>query len=297
MRCTPLFPMAALALAAACAPDQGAEVQQLRDRVAELEAMVGPPPASLDQFYPPHAEGPVYLARMHQLAGGITALGVDLGEQDMENVRRGFAQFRDEYIAVSQMVPEWADQYPIEPVDRLGAALDAGDPDAIGAAFQEVGAVCHTCHVANLPKTYFRYRFGDFMALRITEPASGRELHYPELMREIEAGLTGAVVDVMQGQPGRAREHYVTFRARFELLGTVCAACHTTERRYFVDADVWEKIDALGAALAPAQPDPQLVQHTVQEIGEESCGKCHLVHAPSALTRMHWDEMEAMAAR
>ena len=297
MRRITLFPIVALAVSAACAPDQRAEVQQLRDRVAELEAMVGPPPASLDQFYPPQAEGPVYLARMHQLAGGITALGVDLGEQDMENVQRGFAQFRDEYIAVSHMVPEWADQYPIEPVDRLGAALDAGDPDAIGAAFQEVGAVCHTCHVANLPKTYFRYRFGDFMALRITEPASGRELHYPELMREIEGALTGAVVDVMQGQPDRAREHYGTFRARFELLGTVCAACHTTERRYFVDADVWEKIDALGAALAPAQPDPQLVQHTVQEIGEESCGKCHLVHAPSALTRMHWDEMEATATR
>jgi cytochrome c556 len=295
-RITP-FPMVILALVAGCAPDQSAEVQQLRDRVAELEAMVGPPPASLDQFYPPQAEGPVYLARMHQLAGGITALGVDLGEQDMENVQRGFAQFRDEYVAVSQMVPEWADQYPIEPVDRLGAALDAGDPDAIGAAFQEVGAVCHSCHVANLPKTYFRYRFGDFMALRITEPASGRELRYPELMREIEGALTGAVVDVMQGQPDRAREHYGTFRARFELLGTVCAACHTTERHYFVDADVWSKVDALGAALRQAQPDPQLVQHTVQEIGEESCGKCHLVHAPSALTRMHWDEMESMATR
>lgn len=297
MRRITLLPVAALALSAACTTDQSAEVQQLRDRVAELEAMAGPPPASLDQFYPPQAEGPVYLARMHQLSGAMTALGVDLGEQDMENVQRGFPQFRDEYVAVSQMVPEWVDQYPIEPVDRLGAALEAGDPAAIGAAFQEVGAVCHSCHVANLPKAYFRYRFGDFMALRITEPASGRELQYPELMREVEGALTGAVVDVMQGQPDRAREHYDTFRARFQLLGTVCAACHTTERRYFVDADVWQKIDALGAALAPAQPDPQLVQHTVQEIGQESCGKCHLVHGPSAMTRMHWDEMGAMAAR
>jgi cytochrome c556 len=297
MRHTAFFPVAALVLAAACAPDQRAEVQQLRDRVAELEAMVGPPPASLDRFYPPQAEGPVYLARMHQLAGGMTALGIDLGEQDMDNVRSGFAQFRADYVAVSQMVPEWADQYPIEPVDRLGAALEAGDPDAIGAAFEEVGAVCHTCHVANLPKAYFRYRFGDFLALEIPEPASGRVLRYPELMREIEAGLTGAVVDVMQGQPDRAREHYGAFRARFELLGTVCAACHTSERRYFVDAEVWQKIDALGAALAPAQPDPQEVQHAAQEIGQESCGKCHLVHGPSAMTRMHWDEMAALATR
>ena len=269
----------------------------MRERVAELEAMVGPPPASLDRFYPPQAEGPVYLARMHQLSGAMTALDVDLGEQDMENVQRGFPQFRDEYVAVSQMVPEWAAQYPIEPVDRLGAALEAGDPDAIGAAFQEVGAVCHSCHVANLPKAYFRYRFGDFMALRITEPASGRELRYPELMREIDAALTGAVVDAMQGQPESARGHYDTFRARFALLATVCASCHTTERRYFVDADVWQKIDALGAALQQAQPDPQVVQHAAQEVGQESCGKCHLVHAPSALTRMHWDEMGTMAGR
>ena len=286
---------AVLVLAAACAPQDSEEVAQLRERVAELEAMAGPPPASLDQFYPPQAEGPVYLARMHQLSNALTGLGVDLGEQDMENVQRGFAQFRDEYVAVSQMVPEWVDQYPMAPVDGLGAALEAGDADAIGAAFQEIGAVCHSCHLVNLPKAYFRYRFGDFMALRITEPTSGRELRYPELMREVEGALTGAVVDVMQGQPDRAREHYDTFRARFELLGTVCAACHTTERRYFVDADVWGKIDALGAALAPAQPDPQLVQHTVQEIGEESCGKCHLVHAPSAMTRMHWEEMATAA--
>jgi cytochrome c556 len=295
MRRITLFPTAALVLSAACTTDQSAEVQQLRGRVAELEAMVGPPPASLDQYYPPEAEGPVYLARMHQLAALLTAVGIDLGEQDMDNVQGGFAQFREEYVAVSQMVPEWAHDYPIEPVDQLGAALETGDPDAIGAAFQEIGAVCHSCHVVHLPKAYFRYRFGDFMALRLTEPTSGRELRYPELMREIDAGLTGAVVDVMQGQPELAREHYDTFRARFELLGTVCAACHTTERRYFVDAEVWQKIDALGAALAQAQPDPQEVQHAAQEIGEESCGKCHLVHAPSALTRMHWDEMAGLA--
>ena len=48
-----------LLVASACSPDQSEELAQLRARVAELEAMVGPPPASLDQFYPPEAEGPV----------------------------------------------------------------------------------------------------------------------------------------------------------------------------------------------------------------------------------------------
>jgi cytochrome c556 len=289
--------LAPLLATSACGPDQSEELARLRARVAELEAMVGPPPASLDRFYPPQAERPVYLDRMHALSTALTAIGVDLAEQDLEYVPGAFAEFRDEYVAISAMVPEWTDGYPIEPVDQLGAALEAGDPDATAEAFQAVGAVCHSCHVTNLPKAYFRYRFGDFMALRLTEPASGRELRYPELMQEIEVALIGAVVDVMQGQPERAREHYATFRARFELLGTVCAACHTTERRYFVDADVWGKIDALGTALAHAQPDPQVVQHTVQEISEESCGKCHLVHAPSAMTRMHWDEMGEPATR
>ena len=47
-------------IAFACNSPDPAELQQLRDEVAHLEEKLGPPPASLAQYYPPKAQQPVY---------------------------------------------------------------------------------------------------------------------------------------------------------------------------------------------------------------------------------------------
>ena len=273
----------------ACAADQREELASLREEVAELRTMVGPPPASLDSLYPPVAPGPVLLQRMVQLGEAMSGVAVDVFEQDVEHAAAGLEQFTTEYQAVSGLVPEWESAYPVGPLDSLAAAVESGDPQRIGAAFEAVGAVCHECHVANMAKVHYRYRWADFGKISLREPASGRVLTYKQLMQEMETAFSGIATDLRQQQVENAQAQFATFQARLDLLATVCVVCHATERKYFVDAGVQQMVQRLGAELQGGTPDAAQVMELGQQIGMESCSKCHLVHAPAALTKALWE--------
>jgi len=277
-----------LVVLAGCGAEQE-ELSRLREEVAELRTMAGPPPGSLDSLYPPVAPGPVLLQRMLELGEAFSGLAVDVFEQDVENARAGLDRFRTEYVAVSRMVPEWEEDYPAGPVDALAAAVESGEPERIGAAFEGVGAVCHECHVANMAKVHYRYRWGDFGRINLADPASGRELSWKQLMQEMETAFVGIGTDLRQQQVDNARAQFETFRSRLNLLGTACVACHTTERTYFTDPGVRQMVQRLGTLLRNDTPDGAAVAELGQQIGMESCAKCHLVHAPAALAKAQWE--------
>jgi len=44
-------------------------------------------------------------------------------------------------------------------------------------------------------------------------------------------------------------------------------------------------IDKLNTALSGEAVEPQLVGGLLQQIGQESCSKCHLVHVPSVYSK------------
>jgi mono/diheme cytochrome c family protein len=226
---------------------------------------------------------------MLELSEAFAGIAVDVFEEDVEHARAGLERFRTEYVAVSRLVPEWEAAYPTGPVDMLASALEAGDPGLIGTAFERVGAVCHECHVANMAKVHYRYRWGDFGRISLTDPTSGRELSYKQLMQEMETAFVGISTDLRQQQVENARAQFATFRARLSLLATACVACHTTERKYFIDAGVQQTVQRLGAVLQSDIPDAALAAELGQQIGMESCSKCHLVHAPAALIKAQWE--------
>jgi len=288
MRARALVPVTAMVLVVACGANGTEETVRLRQEVARLEGAAGPPPISLDSLYPPVAAAPVYLQAMLGLGEAFTGIVVDFSEQDVEHLEPGFERFRDRYAAATKMVPEWADKYPVEPVDRLGAALASGEPQQIGDALGAVGAVCNDCHVATMAKVQYRYHWGDFSRITVADAAAGRQLSYPELMQELDVGMVGIGIDLEEGQPDRALAHFDAFRSRFGQLAAVCGNCHATERKYFVDATAWETIERLGAALRGDAADPQQVGTLLQRIGLETCHRCHLVHAPAALAARQW---------
>jgi len=284
-----VFVMAAApALLAGCATDPGREVARLTQEVADLRSVVGPPPASLDSLYPPFTSAPVFLFRMLELGEALSAVSVDVLEQDVEHARSGLDSFRAEYDAVSRLVSEWETAYPAGPVDSLAAALESGDSERIGAAFERVGTVCHECHVANMAKVHYRYRWGDFERISIDDAASGRHLTFRQLMQEMETAFTGIGVDLSQQQVANARAQFATFQVRFSMLATTCVTCHTTERKYFIDAGVLQMVQQLGALLQTDIPDATQAIELGRQIGAESCSKCHLVHAPAAMARASW---------
>jgi cytochrome c556 len=242
-------------------------------------------PAALDSLYPPISPAPVYLIKMHEMATPFSGIGSDAVEGDMANARANYDAFRQKYREVSGLIREWTSLFPPAPVDELRAALDAGAPDRIMAAYAGVGGVCDGCHKTYMPPAQHRYHWGDFGRVTVSDPSSAENLSFKRFMMLVESDMTGIGLDLQQGQIEEARRHAKSFRARFSSLKQTCEACHDTERRYYVDSTVFGMIDGIEAALAATPPRVQAMGEMLQKIGEESCFKCHLVHMAAAYAK------------
>lgn len=290
---------AVIALLPGCAPDRSDEIARLNAEVTRLRGIAGPPPASLDSLYPPIASAPVWKLAMFDMSMPFTASMIKTGAGDTAGARKYFERFRAAYLKASGLVPEWTERFPVAPVDELGAALGSGDPARVMAAAQKVGAACHDCHVVQMPKVQQAKAWDDFSTISVTDPASSRDMSFAEFMMALDAAFTGIGVGLEEGSMDAARASFEAFDRSIGALRESCAACHDTERAYFVDKSVQASIDALGLALKAPAPDPGLIGGLMTKIGQENCGKCHLVHVPAAYTQSRlraWDGPEAGSA-
>ncbi len=242
-------------------------------------------PPSLDALYPPNADRPVFLLAMFELGTLMSGTIGDFLDGDFANAEQGYTSFQEKYARLSQMVPEWRSELPAAPIAALGEALRSRDPAKFMPAAQGAGQVCHTCHVKNMARVQQKYHWGDFAGIMLTDPVSKQEVPYVTFMQMLDGDLAGVGVDLSQGQVDKAREHVVALATRYVTLRESCAACHQSERQYYVDAGILGLVDGLGAAMAAASPDPAAVRNALQGIGMESCHNCHLVHAPAALAK------------
>ncbi len=253
------------------------------------ESVATPPPASLDNFYPPKSPAPVFQIGMIELAGAMTGIGVNLFESDFPNAAAQYEKFRAKYSELAKMIPEWTDRYPMAPVDKLGAALKGGKQEDVMAAIGEVDQVCSRCHIASLTKVQHKYHWPDTRDMMIDDPVTGQTVPYRQYMHFLAMSFEGIAVNLQEGQPQNAAKLHADFDRRFQTLRESCGNCHNTERNYYVDESVQGMIAELGQAIASPTPDPQRIQGLSMGIGQESCFKCHLVHMPAALSKAAWE--------
>lgn len=249
------------------------------------------PPKSLDSLYPPQAQQPLYLLWMFDLGSRFTGILVDLMEEDLDNLGASFDAFRSEYVRQSAVIPEWKAKYPLGPVEDLGEALKAGDKDRIMAAYENVGGICHACHVETMVPVKAKYHWLDFQPIKVEDTITQTELNFVQLMRFLEFDFNGVAHNLKQGQKERAEENSRALLARFQSLRETCEECHgTSERAYFVDESIQQAIAGLNKVLTASQPDQKEIARHIMTIGMESCFKCHLVHLPAPYTKNLWKE-------
>jgi hypothetical protein len=58
------------------------------------------------------------------MAAPFSGIVADLSEADLEYAQANFEKFKVQYVEISRLVPEWEKDYPMGPVEALGAALD-----------------------------------------------------------------------------------------------------------------------------------------------------------------------------
>ncbi len=280
--------------------DQAALQQQITSLEAEkaaleeqnrlLKELAGPLPASLDNYFPPKAQGPVWLLEMFALSGPLEGLVSDLQQQDLAGVQANYEAFLAQYTKVSEMVPEWKDKFPMQPVEALGEALKSGDPAQVGQALGQVGEVCGACHLANQGKAFAKYHWPDFGKVQVLDPVTGEAMVWFNYMVGMAGAFNGIGNDLQQGQLANARQNFQAFSARFKALEERgCQQCHNTPRAYFVDASIQQLVDQLGEALSADQPDPEMIGQLSGAIGNEGCMKCHLVHIPPTRIKQQWE--------
>lgn len=265
------------------------QVEGLTEQNQFLEEIAGPPPAFLDKFYPPNAPAPVYALEMMALVGAMEGMFVDLQEQDIPGVQANYQAFKAQYEKVAGMVPEWTDRFPMAPVEALGQALASGDPAKVGAAMGQLGQACESCHMPYQMKVQQKYHWPDFATAMITDPLTQQQMPWLDFkMARIGPPFMGIGNDLAQGQVDNARNNFQVFSASFAALRQGCTNCHATPRTYYVDESIQALIDQLGEELTADSPNPAAVGGLMQRIGQESCGKCHLVHFPAAKAKRQW---------
>lgn len=255
-----------------------------------VKSIASPPPSSLDTLYPPKAEDPIFLLSMLGLDTSFLAIVADLFENDLHHAKANFKKFKAQYVEVSKLVPEWEKNFPMGPVEDLRAALETGDRGKVMVAHEKVGKVCHDCHIANMPQVQQKYHWGDFYAIRVNDPLTNEEVDFPQLKKYLATNFVGISVDMAQGQRENCQKQFQAFNARFQALKETCENCHDTERKYYIDESVQALVDKLGRALRGSSVDPKVVGTLTQEIGMESCHKCHLVHVPAAAAKLQWEK-------
>lgn len=139
-----------------------------------------------------------------------------------------------------------------------------------------------------MAKTQQKYYWPNFDEITLTDPVSGQSVPYRQFMFFLASSFEGIGIDLKEGQMENAAKHHADFDKRQQALKENCAACHDTDRKYFVDESVQTMINRLGDALASGSPDANNVSNLCQGIGMESCYKCHAVHMPSALANDGW---------
>lgn len=265
---------------------------QEKPEVIEMEQIPSPFP-HLDKFYPPQTQAPVLLIEMLKLAMFYHSVGYDAVQNDWENARRGFENFKKQIIKLSGMIPKWKQYFKMDVVEELGRAVAQKNVSAIMEVRNKKigGGICGKCHGEYRTQVWFRYHWKDFGKIMVADPVSQKNFSYFVFMTMVAESFEGIKIDTLQNQPANARKAFQAFTARVGALKKVCRECHDPkqgEMRYFVSSDVMGIIDELGAELSKTTPTHEKVEGLFMGIGIAMCYKCHQVHGPAATVQKFW---------
>ena len=280
-----------LILILGCSNPQNSQLEELamlKQMNSELNELAAPPPASMDKFYPPTAESPVFLFMMLEMSTPFTGIVVDLFENDFENVIVNFKNFKQQYAAMSKMVPEWENKFPMDVVDELGKALETKDPGKIMPAYEAVGKVCYDCHTLNMSKVQLRYHWRDMSKIIVQDPLTKEDVPFSVFKHYLASSAEGIGIDLQQGQVENAKMQFQAFNTRFQTFKETCQECHSTERMYYIDEETQAVIDKLGDELDKPDINMEKVGRLAQGIGMGSCMPCHHVHTPAFGAKHNW---------
>ena len=235
-------------------------------------------PSSLDNVYEastPEVIGNAYLGEMFKMAGMMQVIAEEMQAGEFTNARNTFNAFSIQYNNVSKMVPEWKKYFDKKLVAEIGKDIDNNDVSKTLVDMGRLGEnVCAKCHRNNKPQVWAKYYWKDFRTVNVSTPAGNMSWPAAKAIF-VASSFDGATINLAEGRKGAANQSAERFTSMFSNLKNACDSCHTTERKYFVSADVVVLVDQYEIEIKAGNlTGAQILQG---QIGEQ-CMRCHITH-------------------
>ncbi|MDO8726884.1 MAG: multiheme c-type cytochrome [Candidatus Methanoperedens sp.] len=235
-------------------------------------------PSSLDQYYinsTPEVVGNDYLVEMFKMAGMMQVIAEEMQARDFTSSKNTFNAFSIQYNNVSKMVPEWKKYFDKKLVVQLGKDIDENNVSKTLTDLGKLGEnVCAKCHRNNKPQVWAKYYWKDFRTVNVSTPAGNMSWPAAKAIF-VASSFDGATINLAEGRRDAANQSAERFTSMFSNVTKACDSCHTTERKYFVSADVIDLVNQYEARIKAG--DLENAQILQGQIGEQ-CMRCHITH-------------------
>lgn len=236
------------------------------------------PPASIAQWYKPQNERQVWLHTMFNLRREMQAVAEYAAADEPELTRQWTERFAEHYLKIAEMVPEWRDELDYQWLERLRAAAQVADGEAVALALRKIGQGCNACHREYRAVTALLYRTPDFSKIRVTRMNDGATAEYPEVMEELSTLVNRIKIATDDNREQLALVSLEQLRHRLDDLGNSCSDCHKdpAPRERFLGKLTHEALLDLERGLE--QGDKKLAGRSLGSAAVYACARCHAVH-------------------
>jgi len=236
------------------------------------------PPESLADWYRPANKRQVWLHTMFRLRREMQAVIWYNAREDTARLGQWSERLNQDYRSIGKMVPEWQDELELEWLERLQAAVAAGDFDRVSKAVRKLQTSCGGCHREYRAVAALRYRTPDFSQAMVEDSETLEEVPYRKAMGRLSTLVNRIKIASVDGEVATGLDSVAELTRRMDDLALGCASCHK-------DSEPQERI--LGPSgkrllqdLATSIQAGERKQ-TGRQLGElavTSCARCHGVH-------------------
>lgn len=193
--------------------------------IAADEIKLEQPPLSLAQWYKPLNTRQVWLHTMFRLRREMQAVKsyADAGDRVLTN--KWARRLTENYRKIAEMVPEWQDELELEWANKLESAAEKGDFEMITLAQKKLNHSCTSCHDDFRAQTALFYRVPDYASISI-KMASGKEVDYPEIMRQLTRSINQVKIAMEDDRWQQAENAITQLGIELKELKKSCAQCH-----------------------------------------------------------------------
>ena len=236
------------------------------------------PPESLSQWYKPENKRQVWLHTMFRLRRSMQAIESYAADNNQPNMNKWFTKLEQDYLKISEMVPEWKNEIKPRLLPELQLFIDSGDTPRIRKTLQMIQRTCNDCHDKYQPLATAIYRSPGYDEIKIKD-LNGKVSNYDDQMEELSRTVNHVLIALEDNRNDHALQASKKLGQQLNLLGDSCQQCHKDDpvpQERILGTGLKKKLNSLQADIKNNRVKES--RKLMGEIGVMVCARCHNTH-------------------